>query len=222
MRRRYNGNAPPPGVPLSAVPVCRIPIVLPGTLRDDPETSQTSHKHVADVDQYVSDRRGECGERRARPESETRGLGVDARRSSGTPAPGAWRVRRRRARVSCVRRPSSPRLETSRDVNVPTSDAHFFVRLASLWGTPSQLTALSSLSVSLSGVVAARLEAGPFVSAPSSLLSRRVVPSHSQPRPRGRAYLCLVLTMNSKCLCVILIYIQGQRGLCALSAAMYR
>ena len=40
---------------------------------------------------------------------------------------------------------------------MPTSDAHFFVRLASLWGTPSQLTALSSLSVSLSGVVAARL-----------------------------------------------------------------
>ena len=27
VRRRYNGNAPPPGVPLSAVPVCRIPIV---------------------------------------------------------------------------------------------------------------------------------------------------------------------------------------------------
>lgn len=82
------------------------------------------------------------------------------------PAPGPPG---RRARVSCVRRPSSPRLETSRDVNVPTSDAHFFVRLASLWGTPSQLTALSSLSVSLSGVVAARLEAGRVSCGPVSL-----------------------------------------------------
>ena len=80
VRRRYNGNAPPPGVPLRAVPLPDPHIGLPGTLRDDPETSQTSHKRVADVDP----RRGECGERRARPESETRGLGVDARRSSGT------------------------------------------------------------------------------------------------------------------------------------------
>ena len=101
---------PPPGVPLSAV---RVPdphyCPLPGTLRDDPETSQTSQKRVAGVDQYVADRRGECGERRARPESETRGLGVDARRSSGTPAPAPGPPGRR-ARVSCVRRPSSPRL----------------------------------------------------------------------------------------------------------------
>ena len=73
---------------------------VPGTLRDDPETSQTSQKRVADVDQYVSDRRGECGERRARPESETRGLGVDARRSSGTGSGSAGAAPR--ARVSTL------------------------------------------------------------------------------------------------------------------------
>ena len=167
VRRRCNGNAPPPGVPLSAVPD---PHLSSRGLCEMTRRHRRRRINALQMSINTSQTVAESAGRDARALRVRRaGWGL-TRVDRPAPAPGPPG---RRARVSCVRRPSSPRLETSRDVNVPTSDAHFFVRLASLWGTPSQLTALSSISA-LWCVV-------------SGVLSRTCLSPHAQRAPAGGA-----------------------------------